>query len=81
MEPQFPDLPAQVARVRLAEIFGVLSKQANEEVDAAEVAVAQTGQSGPHFRFDLNLVQTCHASDAICIACYSQAGRQVPEAM
>lgn len=75
MEPQFPDLPAQVAGVRLAEILGVLSKQADEEVVAAEVAVAQPGQLGPHFRFDLNLVQPRHASDAICIACYSQTVR------
>jgi hypothetical protein len=74
-------LPAQVAGVRFAEVFGVLSKQADEEVDAAEVAVAQPGQPGPHFRFDLDLVQTCHASNAICIGCYSQAGSQVPEAM
>jgi hypothetical protein len=44
VESQFPDLPAQVTGVRLAEIFGVLSKQADEEVDAAEVAVAQPGQ-------------------------------------
>jgi hypothetical protein len=47
-----------VAGVRLAEIFGVLSKQSDEEVDAAEVAVAQPGQPGPHFGLDLNLVQT-----------------------
>jgi len=73
--------PSQVAGVRLAEILGVLSKQPDKEVDAAEVAVAQPGQPGPHFRFDLNLVQTFHASNAICIVCYSQARRQVPEAM
>jgi hypothetical protein len=70
-----------VAGVRLAEIPGVLSEQADEEVDAAEVAVTQPGQPGPHFWFDLDLVQTCHASDAICIACYSQACSQLPEAV
>jgi hypothetical protein len=51
----------------------VLSEQADEEVDAAEVAVAQSGQPGPHFRIDLDLVQPCHAFNAIYIACYSQA--------
>ena len=40
MEPQLPDLTTQVPGVRLAEILGVLSKQADEEIDAAEVAVA-----------------------------------------
>src|SRR6202042_719510 len=74
MESQFPDLPAQVTGVRLAEVLGVLSKQADEEVDAAEVALAQPGQPGSYFGFDLNLVQACHASYAICIACYIQAG-------
>jgi hypothetical protein len=38
VESKFPDLAAQVAGVRLAEILGVLSKQADGEVDAAEVA-------------------------------------------
>ena len=57
MEPQFPGLPSQVAGVKLAEILGVLSKQAGKEVDAAGVAVAQPGQPGPRFRFDLDLVQ------------------------
>jgi hypothetical protein len=70
-----------MAGVRLAEIFGVLSKQADKEVGAAEVAVAQPGRPGPYFWFDLDLVQPCHASNAICITCYSRACRQVPEAM
>jgi hypothetical protein len=60
-----------MAGVRLAEIFGVLSKQADEEAGAAEIAVAQPGQPGPHFGLDLDLIQASHASDAICIACYS----------
>jgi hypothetical protein len=57
MEPQLSDLPAQVTGVGLAEVFGVLSEQADEEVDPAEVAVGQTGQPGPDFGFDLNLIQ------------------------
>jgi hypothetical protein len=32
-EPQFPDLPAEVAGAQLAGIFGVLGQQADEEVD------------------------------------------------
>jgi hypothetical protein len=40
VEPQLPDLPAQVASVRPAENLGVLSKQADKEVDTAEVAMA-----------------------------------------
>jgi hypothetical protein len=72
--------PSQVAGVRLTEILGVLSEQADEEVDAAEVAVAQPGQPGPHFRFDLDLKPLMHpmlyASYAIAKLC-----GQVPEAM
>jgi hypothetical protein len=37
VEPQFPDLPAEVAGVQFAEIFGALGRQADEEVDPAEV--------------------------------------------
>lgn len=69
----FPDLAAQVAGIGLTEIFGVLSKQADKEIDVAEVAAAQSSQPGPDFRLDLNLEQTCYASNAICIACYSQS--------
>ena len=36
----------------------MLSKQADEEIGTAEIAVTQSGQPGPHFRFDLNLAQT-----------------------
>jgi hypothetical protein len=32
-----------VAGIRLTELLGTLSKQADEEVDAAEIAVAQSG--------------------------------------
>ena len=42
--------PARWRSVRPAGIFGVLSKQADEEVDAAEAAVAQPGQPGPQKR-------------------------------
>ncbi len=45
-----------MAGVGLAEIFGVLGEQADEEVDPAEVAVGQPGQPGPDFGLDLNLV-------------------------
>jgi len=61
-----------VTSIGLAEIVGVLGEQADEEVDPAEVAVGQPGQPGPDFGFDLHLIQPCHASDAICIRCYSQ---------
>ena len=44
MEPQLPDLPAEVTGVGLAEILGVLGEQAVEEVHAAEVAVGQYSQ-------------------------------------
>jgi hypothetical protein len=74
VEPQFPDLPAEVSGVGLAEILGVLGEQADEEVDPAEVAVGQAGQPGPDFRLDLDLIQPYHASGAICICCYSQGG-------
>ena len=57
MEPQFPDFPAKVTGIGLAEVFGVLGEQADEEVNPAEVAVGQAGQPGPDFGFDLNLVQ------------------------
>lgn len=59
----------------------MFSKQADEEVNAAEIAVAQPGQPRPDLGLDLNLIQACHASNAICIACYSQACGQVPETM
>jgi len=44
VEPQFPDLPAEVSGVGLAEVLGVLGEQAGKEVDPAEVAVGQAGQ-------------------------------------
>ena len=52
----------------------MLGEQADKEVDPAEVASGQAGQPGPDFRLDLDLIQPCHASDAICICCYSQGG-------
>jgi hypothetical protein len=67
VEPQFPDLSAEVSGVGLAEVLSVLGEQADEEVGPAEVAVGQAGQPGPDFRLDLDLIQLCHASDAICI--------------
>jgi len=81
MEPKLPDLPGQMAGVGLAEIFGVPGQQANKEVHPAEVTITQLGQPGPHLGLDLNLIQPRHASDAICIRCYSQRAGQVPEAM
>jgi hypothetical protein len=66
--------PAEVSGVGLAEVLSVLGEQADEEVDPAEVAVGQAGQPGPDFMLDLDLIQLCHASDAICICCYSQGG-------
>src|SRR5215471_14677781 len=65
VEPQLPDLPVEVTGVGLAEVFGVLGEQADEEVDPAEVTVGQAGQPGPDFGLDFNLVQARHASDAI----------------
>ena len=59
--------------VRLAEIFGVLGEQADEEVDPAEVTVGQSGQPGPDLGLDLDLIEAGHASDAICICCYMKA--------
>jgi hypothetical protein len=41
VESRFADLPVEVAGVGLAECFGVFGEQADEEVDAAEVAVRQ----------------------------------------
>jgi hypothetical protein len=73
VEPQFPDLAAEVAGVWLAEVRSVFGKQADEEVDRAEIAVCQILQPGPYFGLDLCSVQAIHASDAICISCYSQA--------
>ena len=81
MESQFPDLPAQVAGVRLAEIFRMLSKQADEEVDAAEVAMAQPGQPRPtsgsistSYRLDMHPM--LYASLAI-----ANLAAQIPEAI
>jgi hypothetical protein len=70
MEPQFADFPAEVAGVRLAEGVGLLGEQADEEVGAAEVSVAEALESGPDLGLDLYCVQPCHASDGICIGCY-----------
>jgi hypothetical protein len=81
MEPQLPDLASQMAGLGLAEIFGVPGEQANQEVHPAEVTVTQLRQPGSHLGLDLDLIQPGHASDAICICCYSQEPRQVPEAM
>jgi hypothetical protein len=39
VEPQFPDLAAQVAGIRLAEVGSVAGKQADEEIDPAEITV------------------------------------------
>ena len=70
VEPQFPDFPAQVAGIGLAEILGLLGEQADVEVDPAEVTVAQPGQPGTDFRLDLDPVQPAmhpmlYASDAM----------------
>src|ERR1700722_16653550 len=72
METQFADLPAEVPRVRLAEIPSTLSQQPDHEVSPAEVAVGELLQPGPHLGLDLNRVQTSHALNAICISCYSK---------
>jgi hypothetical protein len=72
VEPQLPDLAAQVTGIRLAEVLGMLGKQADEEIDPAEIPVGQVLQPGPDFGLDLHFVQASHASDAICISCYSQ---------
>jgi hypothetical protein len=69
VEPQFPDLPAEVPAVGLAEVLGVFGEQADEEVDPAEVAVGQAGQPGSDFRLDLDLIQSLS-----CICCYRQGG-------
>ncbi len=76
MEPQLPNLPAEVAGVRLTECLGVLGEQADEEVDSTKVAVSKAFQPRPHLGLNLNLVQIAHASDAICISRYRQAGSQ-----
>jgi hypothetical protein len=81
MEPQLPDLASQVPGLRLAEILGMLSEHADEEVNAAEVAVAQPGQPGPDFGLDLDFIRPAmhpmlYASHAI-----AKLGGQVPEAM
>jgi hypothetical protein len=79
MEAQFADLPAEVPRVRLAEIPGTLSQQPDEEVSPAEVAVGELLQPGPHLGLDLNRVQASHALNAICISCYSKVMPGAPE--
>ena len=43
VEPQFPDLPAKVTGIGLAEIVGLLSEQADEEIHPAEVTIGQPG--------------------------------------
>ena len=59
MEPQFPDLPAEVPGVGLADVLGVLGEQADEEIDPAEVAVGQAGEPGPDLRLDLDRAVAC----------------------
>lgn len=58
--------------MRLAECLGILSEQADEEVHSAKVAIGEVFQPRPHLRFDLDLVQSGHASDGICIGSYRQ---------
>jgi hypothetical protein len=36
VEPQLPNLPAEVAGVRLTKCLGVLGEQADEEVDSTQ---------------------------------------------
>jgi hypothetical protein len=76
VESQFPDLPAEVTGIWLAEVLGALGEQADEEVHAAEVTVIESGQPGADLGLDLHPVQPAHASHAICIRCYSQVGRR-----
>src|SRR5260370_41632794 len=73
VEPQFADLASQVAGVGLAKTFYLLGEQSDEEVGSAEVPVAQALQPGPDLGLDLYRVQTCYASNAICIRCYCQS--------
>src|SRR6266702_2788955 len=68
VEPQLPDLAAKVTGVGLAEVRSVFGKQADEEIDPAEVTVGQILQPGPYFGLDLHSVAR-YASDAICISC------------
>jgi len=73
MEPQFPDFPPEVSCVRLAEIFGMLGEQANEEGRPGR-SPGQAGWLGLDLRFDLHLVRASHAFYGICICCYGQGG-------
>jgi hypothetical protein len=56
-----------VTGVGLAKDFGLLGEQADEEVGAAEVPVAEPFEPGPHLRLDFNRVDARHASHGICI--------------
>jgi hypothetical protein len=80
MEPQLPDFACQVAGVGLAEIFGALGEQADQKVHPAEVMITQLAQPGSHFGLDPDFIEPGHASDDICICCYSPDLGQVPEA-
>jgi hypothetical protein len=57
VEPQLADFPAEVAGVGLAESFGLLGEQADEEGGAAEVPVAEVLEPVPDLRLDLDRVQ------------------------
>ena len=54
VEPQLADFPAEVAGVGLAEGVGLLGEQADQEVGAAEVPVAELLEPGPHLGLDLD---------------------------
>jgi hypothetical protein len=53
--------------VWLGECLGTLGEHADQEVDPAQVAVREAVQPHPHLRLDLDLVQSSHAFDGICI--------------
>ena len=81
MEPQFPDLPAQVAGVRLAEILGVLSEQADEEATRPKSrSLSPASQDRTSGSISTSYKPPMHpmlyASYAI-----AKPGGQVPEAM
>jgi hypothetical protein len=65
MEAQFADLAAEVTGVRLAEVLGVLSEQADEEVGPAEVAVGEFLQPGPGLR-----ARSPPSTGRSCTQCY-----------
>jgi len=47
VKPQLTYLPTEVTGVRLAEGIGLLGEQADKEVSAAEVSVAEALEPGP----------------------------------